>query len=123
MERNRTFAAVTLLTDIAVYCNNTRSDEKTFGRILFRHDGFVPLLRKRLTVTPQTETIVRNFMDQNPVGIKKLPVPRQNMRARKSPKEAQRHMRAAVTGPMCKLCGEGHSSPCHYPYCPLRSIA
>lgn len=67
-ERNRTGAAARLLTEIESWCVRTGTQESLIGRVLFRHPGFVPLLRKRLTVSPEKEAQVRAFLTANPDG-------------------------------------------------------
>lgn len=65
---NRTDAATKLLADVEGWCRKTGSVETLVGRVLFRHPGFVGLLRKRLTATLEKEKIVRAFLADNPEG-------------------------------------------------------
>lgn len=67
-EHNRLDAGRALLGEIDAWCKRTESAETLVGRVLFRHGGFVGLLRKRLTVSPEKEAAVRAFLATNPEG-------------------------------------------------------
>lgn len=60
-----------LLGEIEAWCGRTGTTEKQLGAALFRHWGYVPLLRKRGTVTEKTAATVRQFMADHPDGIAK----------------------------------------------------
>lgn len=61
-ERNRTEAGAALLAEIERWSCRDRQSQSALGAILFRHPGYVPLLRKRLTVTIEREAMVRDYM-------------------------------------------------------------
>lgn len=65
---NRTPEATALLADIEEWCRKTGTAETAIGHKLFLHPGFVGLLRKRLTVSPEKEEAVRNFLTEHPFG-------------------------------------------------------
>lgn len=65
---NRTAEAKALLADVEGWCAKTGTPETTIGHKLFLHPGFVGLLRKRLTVSPEKEEAVRNFLTEHPFG-------------------------------------------------------
>lgn len=64
----RTQAARTLLAEIEEYCARTNIRETVIGHALFRHPGFVGLLRLRLQLSEEKERIVRGFMGRWPNG-------------------------------------------------------
>lgn len=67
---NRTAAARTLLEDIERWCASTDTKETAIGHVLFRHPGFVGLLRKRLTVSEDKEAAARDFLSLHPKGYR-----------------------------------------------------
>lgn len=62
VELNRTDAGAELLGQIEGWSGDERWIESQLGNLLFRHPGYVPLLRKRLTVTIEKERLVKGFM-------------------------------------------------------------
>jgi hypothetical protein len=69
VERNRLAAGAALLGEIEDWCERTGTYEGRIGQILFGAGGYVPLLRRRLTVHPATEQMVRSFINAFPRGI------------------------------------------------------
>jgi hypothetical protein len=65
---NRLDAGAQLLADTDAWCQRTGTAETAIGRLLFRHPGFIGLLRKRLTVSDEKEAAVRQFLTDNPEG-------------------------------------------------------
>lgn len=122
-QHNRDFAAAALLGDIAIYCARVGIKETLLGRLIFRHGGFVGMVRKRMTVSPEAEAKVRQFMTDHPDGVEALPVPAQNLKPRLSTREAQRRLAEACGPDPCPACGHRRVSPCAYAACPLRRAA
>lgn len=65
---NRATPARRLLADIEAWCARTGTPETSIGHALFRHPGFVGLLRKRLQLSEIKEEQVRNFLERFPGG-------------------------------------------------------
>jgi hypothetical protein len=61
-------AATAMLKEIESYCKRTKTPEQTIGHALFRHPGFVGLLRLRLMLSAEKEAAVRQFMRAWPNG-------------------------------------------------------
>lgn len=78
---NRTDAARRLLADVDAWCARTATAETKIGVILFRHAGFVGLLRKRLTVTEEKEGAVREFFEAHPDGAADVATPHPRLRS------------------------------------------
>jgi hypothetical protein len=123
--RNRTAEGAALLADIDAWCARTGAPQGKLGSILFRHAGFVALLRKRLTVTAETEEAVRQFIAEHPDGVGGIPIPSPFLKPRVGAMQAQRRLLAAVNDatPPCRLCGRTPDTACRYPSCPLRVAA
>lgn len=75
---NRTAEAEALLAHIVAWCTRTGAPETQVGSILFRHPGFVGLLRKRLIVTADTERKVMEFLALHPDGYTSPPLSMKN---------------------------------------------
>jgi hypothetical protein len=71
---NRLDAGRALLAEIEAWCERTGTYEGRLGQALFGAGGYVPLLRKRLTVSPEKEDAVRGFLTAFPDGIEGLEV-------------------------------------------------
>lgn len=120
-DRNRTAEARALLADIDAWCARTDTEAGHIGAILFRHPGFVGLLRKRLQVTCEKEAMVRDLLTSNPEGASHLPAPSPHVHPKRGAKLAQRRLGAAGRAAPCQKCGG--SAVCAYPSCPLREAA
>jgi hypothetical protein len=117
--RNNIAAGRALLADIDAWCLRTGTPEGKIGGILFRHPGFVGLLRKRLIVTVESERAVRDFLAAYPMGANHIDAPNPHMKFPKpSPQTAQRRLLASV-GPGCPKCGASGRIRCAYPTCPM----
>lgn len=68
MSSARPEAAKALLADVEEWCARTKTPETSVGHALFRHPGFVGLLRLRLMLSEEKEFIVRRFMVEWPRG-------------------------------------------------------
>lgn len=78
-KHNRTAEAKALLADIEAWCTKSQTAETAIGHRLFLHPGFVGLLRKRMTVSPEKEQAVREFMTEHPFGWRgELPITHAN---------------------------------------------
>jgi hypothetical protein len=118
--RNNIAAGKALLADIDAWTLRTGTPEGKIGGVLFRHPGFVGLLRKRLIVTPESEKAVRDFLAQYPMGASHVEAPNPHMKTPKlSPQLAQRRLVASV-GRGCPKCGATDGRRCRYPTCPMR---
>jgi hypothetical protein len=62
MSYNRHESAKELLKEISVWCVDTGTKETAIGHALFLHPGFVGLLRKRMTLSEESEIAVRSFI-------------------------------------------------------------
>jgi hypothetical protein len=65
---HRTDAALGLLNDVERYCARTRTPEQSIGHVLFRHPGFVGLLRLRLQLTEEKEAASSRICSLNGRG-------------------------------------------------------
>lgn len=81
-----TSAAEQLLRDIEAWCARTGTPEIKLGLVALRHSGFVALLRKRLTATPDTIAKVRAVLAAHPDGLAEVPMPANNICVPKGPK-------------------------------------
>ena len=79
-------AAEQLLRDIEAWCARTETPEIKLGAVALRHSGFVALLRKRLTATPDTIAKVRAVLAAHPDGLAEVPMPANNICVPKGPK-------------------------------------
>lgn len=68
MSHHRTDEARALLAGIEAWCARTATPETAVGHALFRHPGFVGLLRLRLQLSEEKERAVRAFMGAWPRG-------------------------------------------------------
>lgn len=119
-DHNRIEAGKALLSSIEEWCRRTRTRETHVGQILFRHPGFVGLLRKRFLVTLEKEAAVLDFLAEHPGGVKRIPLPNPHLRVPKGAPAAQRRMLAATEIGRCAKCGQVEPGECHYPSCPMR---
>ncbi len=69
-----------LLAQIEAYCFRTGTRETDVGAILFRHGGFVGLLRLRGSLTPEKRAAVEHLLAEHPDGLDDLPIPKQHLR-------------------------------------------
>jgi hypothetical protein len=120
-DRNRTEAASALLADVDEWCAATKTNQSRVGSILFRHPGFVALLRKRLQVTQEKEGQVRDLIAANPDGVTDIPDQDPHVHPKLAPRLSQKLLLEAVRSAACQKCGG--SCACSYPTCPLREAA
>lgn len=66
IQHNRIEQGRELLGQVEGWSGDRRWIESRLGDLLFRHPGYVPLLRKRLTVTPRSEAVVKAFIEAFP---------------------------------------------------------
>lgn len=59
-------SAEALLAEIDAWCEHTMRTPGELGQMVLYHGGFVPLLRKRGTLKPETATRIRAFMAHFP---------------------------------------------------------
>jgi hypothetical protein len=120
--RDNIAAGRALLVDIDAWTLRTGTPETKIGAVLFRHPGFVGLLRKRLIVTPESEKAVRDFLAQYPMGASHVAAPSMFLKIPKpSPALAQRRLLASVDP--CSMCGDTGTTACSYPTCPRKAAA
>lgn len=127
-EYNRTDAALQLLDDIQQWCARTATPQNSVGHVLFRHPGFVGLLRKRLTVSTFKETEVRQFMAEHPNGWRGV-LPKTHSDGifgigRKAAgimvdREDRTNAPAPVDRDPCARCGVRHDIGCHHTRQPI----
>lgn len=97
-------AAEQLLRDIEAWCARTGTPEIKLGLVALRHSGFVALLRKRLTATPDTIAKVRAVLAAHPDGMAEVPMPANNICVPKGPKSesAARAIAAKAVGQLVR---------------------
>lgn len=119
---NRTDAAQRLAEDVTEWCAATATPPNSVGHVLFLHPGFVALLRKRLTVTPEKEEAVRAFMAAHPAGWRgKLPQTHLNWdKARiRRVERTSGALPPTVDRDPCQRCGVRHDIGCHHTRAPV----
>lgn len=98
-----------LLRDIDAWCTRTGTPEIKLGAVALRHPGFVALLRKRLTATPDTIGKVRALMAAHPDGMADVPEPANNICVPKGPK-SESAARAIAARAVDRLASAGVST-------------
>lgn len=73
-----------LLAKIDAYCSRTGTPETFIGRLLFRHDGFVALLRLRGMLTMGKRIAVEQLMAEYPGGLHGVELPPQRLEVPKA---------------------------------------
>lgn len=69
-----------LLARIEAYCAATGTKETVIGRLLFRHDGFVALLRLRGTLSGGKRIAVEQLLAEHPRGLEGVELPDQRLK-------------------------------------------
>lgn len=102
-------AAEQLLRDIEAWCARTETPEIKLGAVALRHSGFVALLRKRMTATPDTIAKVRAVLAAHPDGMAEVPMPANNICVPKGPK-SESAARAIAATAVDQLASRGIST-------------
>jgi hypothetical protein len=125
-------AATAMLKEIESYCKRTKTPEQTIGHALFRHPGFVGLLRLRLMLSVEKEAAVRQFMRAWPNGyhgdlphmFTKAPKPKVHpVRHTEAAKLTDEEIRARQTNrDPCQRCGCRGDIGCGHSKAPLGMV-
>jgi hypothetical protein len=111
-------AAEQLLRDIDAWCARTATPATKLGAVALRYPGYVGLLRKRLTATPDMIAKVRAAMAAHPQGMGDVPMPRNNICVPAGPK-SESAARALAAAKRADLA----AAPNVAAACSLRNVA